>query len=339
MCKSRTQQKDVVVPKRQASGVFDTDLAIVGSGKARMSEDLGGDEDDLGGGESKGAGGAAGRGQSDSALAHRGKELLMGALAMEISRPTDFKHVSSVRFDDQRARFVPSRGSTDEGARLIAEWGPDINKQFGVPMVNVPRMELPGYAERVPAVLVMMADYLRSNGGLDVPGIFRLAPEGGEKDTAKAEINAGRFEGCRDVNTIAHLIKVWFRELPPNLLDGVDKQALVEVAEAAGGNLASGGAASTQVAREVMTNVARAVPEPCLSVFLWLLDLMAEIVANEPVNRMTAENMAIVLSPNLFTVSTENPMAGMEWTRKVTKFTSTALRARILLRDPRAAIL
>ena len=41
-------------------------------------------------------------------------------------------------------------------------------------------------------------------------------------------------------------------------------------------------------------------PEPTKSLLLWLLDLMADIVTNEAVNKMGAKNMAIVMSPNLF---------------------------------------
>jgi hypothetical protein len=41
-------------------------------------------------------------------------------------------------------------------------------------------------------------------------------------------------------------------------------------------------------------------PEPMRSLLLWLLDLMADIVTNEAVNKMGAKNMAIVMSPNLY---------------------------------------
>lgn len=60
----------------------------------------------------------------------------------------------------------------------------------------------------------------------------------------------------------------------------------------------------SQVATEpydaaVITATYQAFPEPNKSLILWLLDMMADIVQNEPANKMGAKNMAIVLSPNL----------------------------------------
>jgi len=49
----------------------------------------------------------------------------------------------------------------------------------------------------------------------------------------------------------------------------------------------------------VITATYQAFPEPNKSLILWLLDMMADIVQNEPANKMGAKNMAIVLSPNL----------------------------------------
>jgi hypothetical protein len=38
---------------------------------------------------------------------------------------------------------------------------------------------------------------------------------------------------------------------------------------------------------------------------------------NEDSNRMSAKNMAIVMSPNLFSVNTENPMVALTMAQKV----------------------
>ena len=90
--------------------------------------------------------------------------------------------------------------------------------QFAVPLAALPRTSVRAYEGRIPAVLVMMRKYLVKHGGMDVVGIFRLAPEKDECDRVKKEINSGCFEGCKDVNVMSNLIKVWFREMPPNNL-------------------------------------------------------------------------------------------------------------------------
>ena len=88
-----------------------------------------------------------------------------------------------------------------------------INVQFAVPLAALPRTSVRAYEGRIPAVLVMMRKYLVKHGGMDVVGIFRLAPEKDECDRVKKEINSGCFEGCKDVNVMSNLIKVWFREM------------------------------------------------------------------------------------------------------------------------------
>ena len=69
--------------------------------------------------------------------------------------------------------------------------------------------------------------------------------------------------------------------------------------------------------------------EPCRSTFFWLLDLMAEVVMCEGVNKMSAKNMAIVVSPNLFGVETDNPMVAVSLAHKVAEFTQVVLKARL----------
>ena len=186
--------------------------------------------------------------------------------------------------------------------------------QFAVPLAALPRTSVRAYEGRIPAVLVMMRKYLIKHGGLDVVGIFRLAPEKDECDQVKKEINSGCFEGCRDVNVMSNLIKVWFREMPPNLLDAVEQEQIVKI---------------TKSTMDKVLPAIETFPEPNRSILLWLLDLMSDVVKNSEVNKMSAENMAIVMSPNLFSVNTENPMFAMEWTQKVALFTTMALKARL----------
>ena len=69
--------------------------------------------------------------------------------------------------------------------------------------------------------------------------------------------------------------------------------------------------------------------EPTKSLFLWLLDLMAEVVTNEAVNKMSAKNMSIVLSPNLYQINSENPMAALTMAQKIADFTTKMLGGRL----------
>lgn len=67
----------------------------------------------------------------------------------------------------------------------------------------------------------------------------------------------------------------------------------------------------------VISTLPQSLPEESYSLVYYLLDLMATVVMQENVNKMSARNMSIVVSPNLYTVSTENPMVALTTAQKV----------------------
>lgn len=221
-----------------------------------------------------------------------------------ISRVYNLQRKVHVKYNVSKARFdhVPV------GLEL------QFNRQFGVPLKQCPAVRVDGYDEKIPAVLVMMKNELFRCGGLKTEGIFRLAPEKAACAMAKKEINHGEFDGCDDVNIMANLIKVWFRELPEKLLNAVPTSAIehtARVGEAGAGALVS------------------ATREPERSLLLWLLDMAADIVKHKRKNRMDSRNMAIVLSPNLYQPTEEEPMAAMSRMSKVVQSVTALLKWRI----------
>lgn len=209
-----------------------------------------------------------------------------------------------VKFNEKKARYdhVP------EGMEL------HFNRQFGVPIKQCPAVYVKGYDSKIPAVLVMMRDEMIKNGGLETEGIFRLAPERAACALAKKHINMGKFEDCDDVNIMANLIKVWFRDLPDKLLNAAPPSAIDHTAR-----VGEAGAA------EFVSKM----HEPERSVLLWLLDMGAEIVRSKRKTRMDARNMAIVLSPNLYQPTDEEPMAAMARMSKVVQSMHSLLKWRI----------
>ena len=51
-----------------------------------------------------------------------------------------------MRFDNERAEF----------SGFPAEWGSDALRQFGTSLTACPRMEVSGYPDRIPALLVKL---------------------------------------------------------------------------------------------------------------------------------------------------------------------------------------
>lgn len=73
-----------------------------------------------------------------------------------------------------------------------------------------------------------MRTYLERCNGFQTVGIFRKAPNADECDRIKVQLDKGDWmipQGC-DVQVMANLIKVWFRDLPIPILEakGIDQQ-------------------------------------------------------------------------------------------------------------------
>lgn len=175
---------------------------------------------------------------------------------------------------------------------------------FGRDAARLECVSVPSYASPIPKVLVDMKKYLQSHDGFAVTGIFRLAPDEAECAATKTALNAGTFAECKDVNCIANLLKVWFRELPTRLLDGAEA------------SLEEGDVGEEAVLAELV--------EPRRSILLWLLDLCNEISANEEENKMSPKNLAIVFGPNLHKVI-EDPVKELSLDRKVTEWLERAI--------------
>ena len=42
------------------------------------------------------------------------------------------------------------------------------------------------------------------------------------------QLDQGVFEKCDDVNILANLIKVWLRDMPIHVLDGIEQKVIIE---------------------------------------------------------------------------------------------------------------
>jgi len=266
--------------------------------------------------------------KEDSSLEHQIKDKLKkskGKLkaedvvrSMEIGAPFDVSHPVHVRFDQDNVRF----------SGLPSDWDLGHQQQFGVSLQSCPRMEVEGYPDRIPAVLVLLKRALLDLGGLAVEGIFRIAPDGVQCDEVKRKINSCQgFEAlrdCLDPNIPANLIKLFFRELKPTLLlNCLSTEEMTSFCEDA------------EDSQLLAGRVAR-LPEPHRSILLWLLDLLALVVANKEVNRMSEKNVAIILSPNLFEAVGAPTMQIVALAQKIAVLIEKLLLWRIATSNPKA---
>jgi len=158
---------------------------------------------------------------------------------------------------------------------------------FGVPVSDLDVTEDGGL--KIPSVLVTMKNYLYENGGIQVEGILHAGSDS-EMVLVKDQLNRGTFCGCKDIHAIANLIKVWFRELPEPILNVIPAETL------------------NDSAKDFM-EIYHSLPEPNKSLLQWLLDLLTDVAAREKENKMGVKTLAIVISPNLYSTNSTDPIA------------------------------
>lgn len=221
---------------------------------------------------------------------------------LSIHNPEVVQHKVHVEFDPETGQYTYSG---DTGV-LPPGWKEHALKQFGFPPNQVPGVKLRGYESKIPSILVHMKKKLIELDGLQETGIFRLAPDAAECARIKELMNTGGewMHQIEDVNIVANLIKVWYRELPKPILNSV-KPRVIEM-------------------NQTEDSVAEAVHQfdpISRDLMLWLWDFCVEVSDHKDVNKMSIQNLGIVIGPNLFnTMSFDNPMKAMDFSGKVVTF-------------------
>ncbi|KAG6972647.1 hypothetical protein JG687_00001345 [Phytophthora cactorum] len=193
-----------------------------------------------------------------------------------------------------------------------------MNQHFKLPFRQVPRISVPGYEERIPAVLVMLQQHFVAKRGYLTPHIFRESPSKAERDQAMLDINCGAFRGAKhDVRVLADLIKLWFRELPEPILHEIPAGEMERLASV----------------ENVNVEVLSLLGDLEHSIILWLADLLAYVAEYQPHNHMGVDQLAIVIAPNLVRLETENPMVAVALSKAVVDLFRGVLRARFQRRQ------
>jgi len=218
-------------------------------------------------------------------------------LKLILKEKTTLNFMVTLRMIGSGSLFLPLRVSAGSGV-------------FGVDPSNLELTEDNGL--QVPKVLVDMKLFILENNGVNTEGIFRLAGEKTEINRIKEMMNRKEYDykkGTKDVSAIANLIKIWFRDLPTPILNSTLMSDCSE--------------------REQCVNVYKSLSEPYKTLLTWLLQLLASVAVNSEVNKMTAQNLAIVVAPNLYDLQTPNPMEGLIMSQKSAQFLVHVLNSHI----------
>jgi hypothetical protein len=180
---------------------------------------------------------------------------------------------------------------------------------FGVDPATLEQVEDNGY--RVPKVLAVMRESLVESEGLKCEGIFRVAGDHSEVNRLKQQMNAKTFKGAADPPSVANLVKVWFRELPTPVLNALPSETLFYSTTA-----------------EQCVEAYMKLPEPQKTILDWLMDLLVDTAKYEGINKMSPQNLAIVVAPNLYDSSSSDPMEGLVMSQKCVQFLNQVLKWR-----------
>ncbi|WOK97319.1 hypothetical protein Cni_G06027 [Canna indica] len=198
--------------------------------------------------------------------------------SMEIGWPTDVRHVAHVTFD----RFHGFIGLPVEFEPEVPPRVPSASTTvFGVSAESM-QCSYDSRGNSVPTILLLMQRRLYEQGGTQAVGIFRINAENSQEEYARDQLNNGIVPEGIDVHCLAGLLKAWFRELPSGLLDSLSSEQVMQCQT-----------------EEDCNHLARSLPTTEAALLDWAINLMADVVQEEYLNKMNARNVATVFAPNM----------------------------------------
>ncbi|KAL6641871.1 hypothetical protein ACP70R_020052 [Stipagrostis hirtigluma subsp. patula] len=221
-----------------------------------------------------------------------------GGCGMEIGWPTDVQHVAHVTFD----RFHGFLGLPVEFEPEVPRRAPSASASvFGVSTESM-QCSYDSRGNSVPTILLMMQRRLYGQGGLRAEGIFRINAENSQEEIVRDQLNSGVVPDGIDVHCLAGLIKnAWFRELPSGVLDSIPPEQVMQCQS-----------------EEDCARVAKCLPPAEAALLDWAVNLMADVVQEEQINKMNARNIAMVFAPNMTQMA--DPLTALMYAVQVMNF-------------------
>ncbi|XP_059306100.1 rho GTPase-activating protein 5-like [Lycium ferocissimum] len=222
--------------------------------------------------------------------------------SMEISWPSNVRHVAHVTFD----RFNGFLGLPVEFEPEVPRRAPSASTRvFGV-STDCMQLSFDSRGNSVPTILLMMQGRLYTQGGLQAEGIFRINAENGQEEFVREQLNRGIIPDNIDVHCLAGLIKAWFRELPRGVLDPLSPEEIMHAQS-----------------EEECVCLVRLLPPTEAALLDWAINLMADVAQLESFNKMNARNIAMVFAPNMTQMA--DPLTALMYAVQVMNFLKTLI--------------
>ncbi|KAK4848314.1 hypothetical protein QYF36_011595 [Acer negundo] len=234
--------------------------------------------------------------------------------SMDISWPTEVRHVSHVTFD----RFNGFLGLPTELEPEVPRKVPSASASvFGVSAKSM-QCSYDDRGNSVPTILLMMQKRLYSEGGLKAEGIFRINAENSQDEYVRDQLNKGVVPCGIDVHYLAGLIKAWLRELPTGVLDSLTPKQVMHC--------------NTE---DDCTQLVKLIPPTEAALLDWAINLMADVVQHEPYNKMNTRNIVMVFAPNMTQMA--DPLTALIHAVQVMNFLKTLILKTLREREESAS--
>ena len=182
-----------------------------------------------------------------------------------------------------------------------------MKKQFEIDPEEVMKRE--NEKGNLPIVFDQMINYLLSNNCHKVAGIFRISGENEEIIDFRQRYDFGEKVDLKDasaIHTVASLFKLYLKIMPEPLIPFNLYPKFIKLQDLE----------KSQVIEEIIKMLKTLSPVR-KAMFIKMIELMDKIQQNSSENKMTKENLSIVVGVNVLRSNDPNPMILLQDTGKI----------------------
>lgn len=186
----------------------------------------------------------------------------------------------------------------------------------------------------LPRVVTALIDACEGSNGLTSEGIYRLSSDTQQQQNMKQQLDSGNYDALfastsKSPYLYASLLKQWLRETPTPLIPYMLYDTCIEIGKMTEDTTAQDGTSSPAApkssggtVRQKILQFVTLLPDLNTRVLAFIFQHVQRLLlpANSSITKMTAYNMAVVLSPGLVRSRSDDPMVLLQDTKYATKF-------------------
>ncbi|XP_062860096.1 rho GTPase-activating protein 22 [Trichomycterus rosablanca] len=206
-----------------------------------------------------------------------------------------------------------SQNETDDWVKAIRRviWAPFGGGIFGQRLEDTVLYEKKFGSRLAPLLVEQCVDFIREQG-LDEEGLFRMPGQASLVKELQDAFDCGekpQFDSNTDVHTVASLLKLYLRELPEPVIPFCKYEDFLTCAQFL--------AKDSEEGLEHLEQQVKTLPSANYNLMKYICKFLDEVQSHAAENKMSVQNLATVLGPNILRPKMEDPVAIMEGTSLV----------------------